>query len=339
LGRLDLEISDIESHDRPPHTRTVLSDLLAYREAANEALANLIDWQRLDLTQMKSRLEKDRHAKPRIEVSAKISQMNNLSVRWYPAGYHRSYIAFDVSGSEWTNVVARRKWDCRPDFMYFTGDEEASFQGRATNELMYVRGVGSLRPDPYEYGSHVMYNRDVVDGILICAVRSAYETLIQQLELSFEVDVLDAFDFVIREESDPEDPFTERFPNRRVVDWSLQGAAELERAREAEAELRRRAAEEAELASVEEKFGCSLEKLIRALERASTSPGVESATGSEEANRRAAKDLRAAGFKIDAGQVRRIRQLIESHRIDLLPERLRPRGMPISDNVVPFSKK
>ncbi len=146
LGRLGLKIRDIESHDRPPNTRTVLSDLLAYRETANEAFARLIDWQRLDLAQMRSRVEADRSAKPRIEVSAEISQMNNLSVRWYPGGYHRSYYVFDGSGSGRANEIAQRKWDSRPDFTYFTGDEQASFQGRATNELMYVRGVGRLEP-------------------------------------------------------------------------------------------------------------------------------------------------------------------------------------------------
>lgn len=340
LGRLDLALTDIESHDRPPHTRTVLSDLLAYRETANEAFARLIDWQRLDLAQMRSRVDADPSAKPRIEVSAEISQMNNLSVRWYPAGYHRSCYVVETRSSGRPNDIAQRKWDSRPDFTYFTGDEQASFQGRATNELMYVRGVGSLRPAPRdEYGQYAKYNHDVVDAILICAVRSAYETLIQQLEMSFEVEVLDAFDFAIREESDPGDSFTEKFPIRRVVDWRLEDAQQLRRAREKEAALQQRQHDEAELARVEEKFGFSLEKLIGALERASAGLRVDSVDSREEANRKAAKELRAAGFKVDAGHVRRIRQLIQEYRSELFPECLRPLAAPVPRNVIPFNGK
>ncbi len=171
---------------------------------------------------------------------------------------------------------------------------------------------------------------------MLCVVRSAYEALIQQLELSFEVEVLHAFDFEIREQSDPSDPFTERFPLRRVVNWSLKDAQELRRAREKEAEQQQRRRDQAELARVEETFGITLEQLIGAVERASTSLSVDSAANREEANRRAAKALRATGSKIDAGQVRRIRQLIEESRSDLLPQCLKPTEARVPDNVVPF---
>src|SRR5688572_21032964 len=66
LGRLGLEVKDIESYGRPPHTDTVLSDLLDWLSNRPEkAFANLFDWVRLDLEQMRSRLQTNRSAKPR----------------------------------------------------------------------------------------------------------------------------------------------------------------------------------------------------------------------------------------------------------------------------------
>jgi hypothetical protein len=42
LGRLGLEIRDIERHDRPPHTKTVLSDLMHWLdEHPGPSFANL----------------------------------------------------------------------------------------------------------------------------------------------------------------------------------------------------------------------------------------------------------------------------------------------------------
>src|ERR1700721_1973251 len=74
LGRLDLEIHEIERHDRPPNTKTVLSDIIDWlSEHPGEAFAKLVNWQALDFAQMKSRLEKDPSANPRIEISAHIT--------------------------------------------------------------------------------------------------------------------------------------------------------------------------------------------------------------------------------------------------------------------------
>ena len=85
LGRLGLEVEHIERHDRPPNTKTVLSDLLDWLEDhPGEAFAKLVNWQALDFVQMRSRLERNWKAKPRIELSAHITKMNNLSVRWHP---------------------------------------------------------------------------------------------------------------------------------------------------------------------------------------------------------------------------------------------------------------
>ena len=66
LGRLGLEIRDIERRERPPHTETVLSDLMDwFSEFPGESHAKLVDWQTLDLLRLKARLDRDRSAKPR----------------------------------------------------------------------------------------------------------------------------------------------------------------------------------------------------------------------------------------------------------------------------------
>jgi hypothetical protein len=326
LGRLGLSTHDIESHDRPPHTRSVLSDLLGWLGSPNECLAKLMDWQRLDLSAMRSRLTVDPHARPRIEVSAHITKMNNLSVRWHPAGYRHTYTYIDLSVNHESspNLIENRKWQHPPDFRWFTGDEEPTFDSRASNELMFLRGVGNLKPSPSEaYGPYATYNRDVVDSILICAVRAAYEGLIRQLELSFQVAVVDAFDFEIRKEADQRSGLSGS-SIERVVSWSLEDAAELKLSQEREAQAKREAQERSELANVRSTYGFEIDVLIEAVHRASKKKDTGPAPTGEHANRNAAKELRAAGFRIDAGQVRRLRQLVERYAAEKLPEGLRP---------------
>jgi hypothetical protein len=55
-------------------------------ERPGKAFAQLHNWQILDLNHICSRIKKNRLAKPRIEISAHITKMNNLSVRWHPGG-------------------------------------------------------------------------------------------------------------------------------------------------------------------------------------------------------------------------------------------------------------
>jgi hypothetical protein len=326
LGRLGLEVSDIERHERPPNTKTVLSDLLDWMsERPGEAFAKLVNWQTLDLAQIRSRLDADRSAKPRIEVSAHITKMNNLSVRWHPGGWRHTDFDWHRTDHNYFNLITHRKWRQPPDFHWFVGDEDPTFDSRPSNELMYIRGVGNLRPEPRDtYGPYAIYNGDVVDSILICAVRSAYEGLIRQLEYSFEVDVVDAFDFVTQDEIDKRDPSSYRFPIHRVVAWSLEDAAELQARREREAAAERDNLDRAELANVTATHGFALETFIAALLHASSRKPTGAAPSGEHTNRNAAKHLRNAGFKVDAADVRRIRQLIERYNPEILPEALRP---------------
>ena len=326
LGRLGMDIRDIESRDRAPHTKTVLSDLVSWiDQPPSDAFSKLFDWKTLDLPQMRSRLEKDSSAKPRIELSAHVTKMNNLSVCWHPGGWKHSYFDWNGAGQNHFNLISQRKWPQPPDFRWFVGNEPSTFDSRASNELMYIRGVGNLRPEPHEnYGPYATYNADVVDSILICAVRSAYEGLIERLKYSFEVDVVDAFDFLIRDETDVDAPHSDQFPIHRVVAWSLEDAGELRIRREQEAAAKQEREDRVELANIALTYGFTLEVFVDALIRASSTGSTGSEPSDEVANRKAAKDLRSSGFNVNAGHVRHVRQLIERYNPKTLPEALRP---------------
>lgn len=338
LGRLGLKITDIEQHDRPPHTKTVLSDLMGWFDGDKDAaFANLINWRHLNLECMSARVNRDPAAKPRIEISATVSKMNNLSVCWHPGGWRESSINWSVS-AERRNLIELRRWAERPDFRFFVGDEEPTFQGRATNELMYVRGVGTLKPEPREeYGPYATYNRDVVDSILICAVRSAYERLIAQLKETFDVTIMDAFDFVTRDERRDTDPRLSDLSINRVISWSLEDAALLctrrQQATLAEKERKERHA----LQTVPTTYGCSVETVVEVLAQTYSSRPRSRLVSHEIANRETAKSLRASGVKIDAGDVRLIRELIERYRPELLPATLRGQPEVASEGSRPLS--
>jgi len=273
--------------------------------------AKLVDWRTLDLPRLQARLKRDRSAKPRIEVSAHITKMNNLSVRWHPKGWRNAVFDWHRTDRNHFNLITRRRWTEPPDFHWFEGDEEPTFDSRPSNELVYLRGVSNLRPEPRDtYGPYATFNDDVVDSIVICTVRAAYEGLIEQLKHSFDVDVINAFDFVLREEIHGDDELSRRFPAHRVVAWSLEDAAELEarRARDASEEHERRDREE--LADLPGRYGLTIESFVNALLLASSKKPTGPAPSSKGINRNAAKTLRSAGSKVDAADVRRIRQLL-----------------------------
>jgi hypothetical protein len=136
--------------------------------------------------------------------------------------------------------------------------------------------------------------------------------------------VVDAFDFVTRDEVDETNPSPFRSATRRVVDWSLVDAAELRARRQKERVAEQEKRDRAELANLGPTHGFSIEVFIEALVRASSRKPTGPAPSGEHINRTAAKALRNAGFKVDAGDVRRIRALIERYNLEILPEELLP---------------
>jgi len=341
LGRLGLEDSQIESHNRPPNTKTVYSDLLKWLSSRPaEAFARLFDWQALNIELMRSRLSTDRNARPRVELSAHITKMNNLSVRWYPGGWRQTEFDWDRATYSRVNLIQQRKWIRPPDFHWFTGDEDPYFDSRPSNELMYIRGVGNLRPQPRgEYGPYATHNSDVVDSILVCAVRSAYEALARELAFSFEVEVIDAFDFVILDEIDESDRMFSS-TTHRVIGWSLEDAAQLKLRRDREKTEKQEKQDRSEFDNIAAVHGFAIEQFVQALVAASAKQASRQVLDDEKINRDAAKLLRNNGFSVHAGVVRRIRELLGRYSPQNLPEMLQPTPTEppplLSSNIVPF---
>lgn len=349
LGRLDLDFHDIEDYSRAPNRQSVLSDLLEWSlDQPAESFARLYDWSSVDSKNMTLRRDRDPQAKPRIEISAHITKMNNLSVLWHPSGWRKSEFNWDREQRHHYNMITHRRWTSPPDFWWFHGDEEVRFDSRPTNELMFIRGVGHLKPQPSVdgYGPYARCNRDVLDGLLVAAVRSAYEGLVERLRYSFEVDVLDEFDFEIAERSDFDDggDWIDGFAHRQIVGWRLEDAATLRADRAALAEIEREKLGRAEIANIETAYGCTIEHLISTLNVAATPKPGKPVSSGETINRVAAKILRSEGGKLDAGDVRKLRSIIEDFFPDLLPENLRKRSVSEvkhsrEENIVQFRPK
>lgn len=328
LGRLGFAVEDIESRSSPPNGEEVLSELLGWiGEHPGANYAALVEWQNLDFANLTERLDRNRDAKPRIEVTAEITKMRNFSVRWYPAGWRDASPNWGETDRHPWNMIGHKIWDTPPDFRWFRGDQPATFDGRATNELMFIRGVGNLHPEPRdEYGTYAKFNHDLVDSMLIAAVRAAYEGLIEQLSNSFEVEVLDAFEFSFREE-DSDDEYARR-PDRRVVGWQIVDAREL-RARQArEAEEAREVEARAEISNIAARHNCTFAELLRSLDDASRSRPPKGAADLEQIYRVAAKSLRSAGADITVREVRRLIQHLRDFMPDELPELLKADAAP-----------
>lgn len=320
LGRLDIDT------ERSFPSFTVLDELMAWlSNHPGKEYADLMDWYRLNLDQMTKRRNADRNAKPRIEITAEISKQRNLLVRWYPHGWHKR--AYDWNNREggWGNLIDQYLWPENPDFRVFFGDEPASIHSRASNELMFIRDVEHLATEPREhYGAHATFNNDVLSSILICAVRAAYEGLIESLRHSFEVTVVHSFDFTLRDEYPEDDPYISH-PTRRVVEWTLDRTEVVEARRAKVAKQRQEKKDAADFESLEETHGFTAERFVEALVEAAT-PGKRGAVPKDDQiNTIAGRILRNAGAdkRFNATHVRRLRALIEKFRPELMPEQLR----------------
>jgi hypothetical protein len=188
-----------------------------------EVLASAI-WRRIELGWMDLEMLVERSrttktiAKPRIEVSAEITTKQNLSVRWHPSGFHEA----EHDGNRpmrGYNVLDPNAFRETPDFRQFRGDESPSFESRPSNELMFIRGVGFLNPSPDR--ANVAHRRDIIDAMLICAVRATHEHLIGSLRQCFEVTARQQFQFQFRDEDEEFSKSTGWRSSPRVIGWSL----------------------------------------------------------------------------------------------------------------------
>lgn len=288
LGRLGLDIYEVIG--RPSNGGNVLVDLLYWMDdRGNEH--KMYNWQHYNLELLLKRQREHRHnrVKPRIDIHAYITARDNLSVVWYPTNWRQSY---DDN---------RRREMC--DFLFF--EDDGPMFGRPANELMFLHGVAHLRPDMDEdYGDYLRFNKPVLDGILICAVRAAYETLIERLKANFEVTVKD--EFVFEEEKG------DGFSRRRILDWSLEDSETLQRKKD-----------EAELTAVLDTYGFTIEVFREHLELASQPIKDQTDRPADyQINERLARSLTRAGHKITPTRVHHLRSLID---------RCIPNGKPIGD--------
>jgi hypothetical protein len=197
----------------------VLRDLVAWRDTfPNDAFAKSVCWNSFDLEMLVERSRTTKTiAKPRIEVSAEITTKRNLSVRWHPSGFHEAEDDRNRPMHSY-NVVDPNAFREPPDFQQFRGDESLSFESRPSNELMFIRGVGFLNPSPDRANAT---RRDIIDAMLICAVRATHEHLIESLRQCFEVTASQQFQFEFRDEDEEFSKSTGWRSSPRVIGWSL----------------------------------------------------------------------------------------------------------------------
>jgi hypothetical protein len=119
-----------------------------------------------------------RTVRPPIEIWAEINIRHNFSVSWYPAG--------------WRSRARRQAGTDLLDFTWFERYPRP-FWGRPWNELLFIRNVGHYRSGRGRVAHAELTNFDIVDSLTICAIRAAFNRLIQQLRQSFEVTLLDDF--------------------------------------------------------------------------------------------------------------------------------------------------
>ncbi len=206
-----------------PVDRQPLGDLLMWRDDfPNEAYALLVDPFRLDLKVLAERIRDRQSHKPRIEIYLEITKKQNLTVRWQPSGFNAAYWSLERSSGRYTsNLLDGKDFDRSPDFRWFTGNEAASWNSRASNELMYIRGVGDIEIDPMD-GWPTPYNCEVLSALLICAVRAGFNSMVNGLRESFEVTLLNDFSFGFA--PGPDD--SPNWPHGIVTGWRLTDIAQ-----------------------------------------------------------------------------------------------------------------
>lgn len=180
----------------------VLSELLRWRDdQPSKAIGEIGDWLWLDISRLADRAKSGGryNARPRIEISAEITTKDNLTVRWYPKGYHSAGYDFGDSATQYGCSLQNRRFRDPPDYRFFVEGQQYAAQ-RPSHEIMFIRGVGRLRPEEREYGPYVACNQEVVHELLICATRALFNQLISGLRESFDVTVLNDFEFDLIEE-------------------------------------------------------------------------------------------------------------------------------------------
>lgn len=279
LGRLGVDVDDL-----PPYQREILEDLSSPID--EEAMADMLAYWEYDLPYLaeRGRSWKKIPAKPRIDVEVEITSKGNLKAEWFPRGFNR--------------------WGAPPgevdsDFLYWQRFESrgSGYYGRPSNELIFIHGVEhALITVRFNEREWAQPTRDL-DHVLLHACGEVVGLLKDRLENHFDVRMLT--DVFI--EYTPEPDIKDRWdaPPPKIVDWEL-----------ADPEQKQAEAEQAEIASMEDRIGVSAETLLAAWGKVEAeAAGV----GNADLYARTAKRLREAGHDIKRPAVERAMRLIKRH--------------------------
>ena len=168
-----------------------LEELLRWRDNfPNAAHALLHNWESLNTPELVRRTVERRAAgyraaaRPRITLRLEITSKDNLTGRWYPTGFLEGRAQGLRSGARNTgNLIDMYEYENPLDFQWFAGDEPSTRTGRATNELMFIKGVGKLHRDSRPPRYPEPYSFYVASEMLICAVRATFNALVRSLQL------------------------------------------------------------------------------------------------------------------------------------------------------------
>lgn len=201
----------------------VLGELFRwFDDMPSREIGQIGHWINLDIKQLVNRIESsgDRFGvRPRIEITAEITSKDNLTVRWFPAGWHGAGHAFeDVPG--YMGSLRNRKFKTPPDFRFYVEGQQYA-NNRPEHEIMFIRGVGKLSTKPYEWGPYAVCNYEVMDALLICATRAAFNQMVRGLREAFHVTLLNDFEFDFDELVEASPFSAMSFTNRYVRDWRL----------------------------------------------------------------------------------------------------------------------
>jgi hypothetical protein len=160
-------------------------------------------------------------------------------------------------------------------------------------------------------------SRDVVDSILICAVRAAYEGLVQQLQQNFEVTTVTSFDFELRKED-----HGNYFPIKRVTAWRLERSAVLLLERQQADASQRLAEASANLQDLEQELGITAATVGDTLKKVLANWKGNKSPSMRTLEKHAARHLGVLGHTLDERDVRRMLRAMVVCKPDLLPAHL-----------------
>lgn len=243
------------------------------------AIADLHDWRDYDQAKLLDRWVRRGRAKPRIVLNAFITKPGNLSLEWAPD---------PTAGSDWTS------------FHRMSGYGPY----RPSNELMFIREVRKLNPNPKSDDGDGPLQDRLVDAHLLACAGAALDDLERRLAISF--DVRWESRFVLDWEPDVMGAWTPRPNGHPLLGWHIEDVAGRLR-REEEEEL-------AELLARTERDAAGFVQLLVEIEPGLTLENLRS----DAAHVRLQKKLRTRGISITPAPLARLVKLLEDQHAELL---------------------